>query len=846
MASTGKRAWKLQEFAAHTANVNCVSLGGKSGRVLVTGGDDRKVNLWAVGKPACIMSLSGHTTAIEAVRFSPTEELVCAGSMAGAVKVWDLEAARIVKTLTGHRAAIKALDFHPYGDFLATGSSDTNIKLWDIRRKGCIFTYKGHSSTVNSLRFSPDGQWVASAGDDGFVKVWDIRAGRLLSELREHTAPVNEVVFHPHEFLLASGAADRRVLFWDLENFTLVSNSDPETSGIRSIYFHPEGKCLFSAAQDGLRVYGWEPCQILDCIPLPWGRIQDMAVTSSQLIGVSYNLSNVSIYVVDLKKVAPFGVCHNGDGGLGGLGGPFRHGQTLRKSFNKEKPMGNRQTDIKVNEESDDKSSTETEDDISTADIKDLNNYHTIFQPRGRELSRTPPPLESSDKDSIGVTDDQLNLDTVIHQMIRPPPPDLVQQHSPLQTPVISNSPVHRPSPSSSPPYKTQVGPERPVHFRVRRNSTSSVSSKANSAVNGIDREGNSAYQSNVQTPIGSNLNTMTSPRPDVTHSAGSLPPSGAVTSRGRNPIRRDVPPRKETIKDILQPYLSDSENSPRSGNMRHSPSEPVLHQRSHSTSRSSSLTRNRPDLTTPIHVPKMKSSPMNPTPPSSYFGINSHEFIPSLPDKSCNLDPDDFLPRKFGSLSMRRDVLSVTRATDESYTLEQTELEVVANVAQGHQPMSTVLNSRHRNLQVVHNLWQHKDVKVAVETAMGMNDPAVIVDLLSVIIFRPFLWNLDLCVLLLPAISDLLQSKFEVYVTTSCNSLRLILKNFATIIKTNIEIPSQGVGVDITRQERYNKCMSCYSQLVPIKAFVLKRQAMAGKMGQTFRELHILLQVFD
>ena len=67
----------------------------------------------------------------------------------------------------------------------------------------------------------------------------------------------------------------------------------------------------------------------------------------------------------------------------------------------------------------------------------------------------------------------------------------------------------------------------------------------------------------------------------------------------------------------------------------------------------------------------------------------------------------------------MRRDVLSVTRATDESYTLEQTELEVVANVAQGHQPMSTVLNSRHRNLQVVHNLWQHKDVKVRQPTTI-------------------------------------------------------------------------------------------------------------------------------
>ena len=68
----------------------------------------------------------------------------------------------------------------------------------------------------------------------------------------------------------------------------------------------------------------------------------------------------------------------------------FRHGQTFRKSFNKERPAGGlRQNEIKMSleaHESDDKSSTETDDDlISTADIKDLNHYHNIFQPRGRE-----------------------------------------------------------------------------------------------------------------------------------------------------------------------------------------------------------------------------------------------------------------------------------------------------------------------------------------------------------------------------------------------------------------------------------------------------------------------------
>jgi WD40 repeat protein len=44
-----------EHFVAHGSNVNCLALGHKSGRVLVTGGDDKKVNLWAVGKHNCIM-----------------------------------------------------------------------------------------------------------------------------------------------------------------------------------------------------------------------------------------------------------------------------------------------------------------------------------------------------------------------------------------------------------------------------------------------------------------------------------------------------------------------------------------------------------------------------------------------------------------------------------------------------------------------------------------------------------------------------------------------------------------------------------------------------------------------
>jgi hypothetical protein len=38
-----------------------------------------------------------------------------------------------------------------------------------------------------------------------------------------------------------------------------------------------------------------------------WGKISDISVCDSQLIAGGFSLTNVSVYVVDLKKVQPFG-----------------------------------------------------------------------------------------------------------------------------------------------------------------------------------------------------------------------------------------------------------------------------------------------------------------------------------------------------------------------------------------------------------------------------------------------------------------------------------------------------------------------------------------------------------
>ncbi|KAI5677711.1 hypothetical protein M9H77_08661 [Catharanthus roseus] len=304
--TTAKRAYKLQEFVAHSQSVNCLKIGRKSSRVLVTGGEDHKVNLWAIGKPNAILSLSGHSSGIDSVSFDSSEVLVAAGAASGTIKLWDLEEAKIVRTLTGHRSNCISLDFHPFGEFFASGSLDTNLKIWDIRRKGCIHTYKGHTRGVNAIRFTPDGRWVVSGGEDNTVKLWDLTAGKLLHDFKSHEGQIHCIDFHPHEFLLATGSADKTVKFWDLETFELIGSAGPETAGVRCMTFNPDGKTLLCGLQECLKVYSWEPIRCHDSVDVGWSRLSDLNIHEGKLLGCSYNQSCVGVWVVDISRIEPY------------------------------------------------------------------------------------------------------------------------------------------------------------------------------------------------------------------------------------------------------------------------------------------------------------------------------------------------------------------------------------------------------------------------------------------------------------------------------------------------------------------------------------------------------------
>uniref|UniRef100_A0A452YIB4 Katanin p80 WD40 repeat-containing subunit B1 homolog n=2 Tax=Aegilops tauschii subsp. strangulata TaxID=200361 RepID=A0A452YIB4_AEGTS len=311
-----KRAYKLQEFVAHASDVTCAKFGKRTSRTLITGGEDQKVNLWAVGKPSAVLSLSGHTSPVESLSFDSSEVMIGAGAATGTIKIWDIKEAKVVRTFTGHRSNCASLDSHPFGEFFASGSSDTNMKIWDMRKKRCIHTYQGHTGRIDVLRFTPDGRWIVSGGADSSVKIWDLTAGKLLHDFRLHEGPINCLDFHPHEFLLATGSADKTVKFWDLETFELIGSSGPENyreyympaSVVRSMTFNSDGKALFCGLHENLKVLSWEPIICHDAVDVGWSTLADLNVQEGKLLGCSYNQSCVGIWVVDLMKFDPYTV----------------------------------------------------------------------------------------------------------------------------------------------------------------------------------------------------------------------------------------------------------------------------------------------------------------------------------------------------------------------------------------------------------------------------------------------------------------------------------------------------------------------------------------------------------
>ncbi|VFQ89528.1 unnamed protein product [Cuscuta campestris] len=835
-----KRGYKLQEFVAHSGNVNCLRFGKKTCRLFVTGGDDQIVNLWSIGKPTSSSStFSGHTSPVESVAFDSAEILVAAGASSGLIKMWDLEDTKMIRTLSGHRSYCTALEFHPFGEFFASGSMDTNLKIWDVRKKGCIHTYKGHTRGISTIRFTPDGRWVVSGGFDNVVKVWDLTAGKLLHDFK-HEGHIRSIDFHPLEFLLATGSADRTIKFWDLENFEMIGSVRREATGVRSMAFHPDGTTLFCGLDDSLKVYSWEPVLCHDSIDMGWSTLGDLCIHDGKLLGGTYYQSSVGLWVADISLIEPYGSSMNAN----------QNSNLEQNHEQKESAVeilgSNRSSNSSIRCSSPDNDSkdikniyVDREDPVTTKEVGSLHSTDVMPQPDCKESD----PLCTQKQNSVKVvkrkTKGPANNKSFVAPVLVPHEnPDRRALASPRREVSLT------PTASASMPMKRS-------HLKRSSNNFDMEKTIEPEPIQNTFKEKGSTVKNDDEK----------SEKPVLLSATPCQATVAVAPGRTRSLVerfeRREIPHVDTRHTDTVlcskpeeaKTSLLQGERVDKDGRVK---------------------TEDAPTTgTVPLSKPEEERAPL--TPPSHCEGFDRRRMSKAdaakIPHKAPRSKPEESNSSPLAERLDRREMLgagdahtsdTVPESTDEeakeiTLPIPNTQVEergettvsdisIIENVMQNHDTLLSTLRSRLTKLQVVRHFWEKNDIKGAFNALKKLPDQAVQADVVSVLIERKEIITLELFSSLLPVLLGLLDSKVERHANVSLEMLLKLVAIFGPLVRSAVSArPS--VGVDLHAEERIECCRQCLAHLQVIQNSIPTLVQRGGLLARSAHQLNLVLQ---
>ncbi|GAY60168.1 hypothetical protein CUMW_199910 [Citrus unshiu] len=231
---------------ASTSKVICCHF-SSDGKLLATGGHDKKAVLWHTDTLKSKTNLEEHSSLITDVRFSPSMPRLATSSFDKTVRVWDADnPGYSLRTFMGHSASVMSLDFHPNkDDLICSCDGDGEIRYWSINNGSCTRVFKGGTA---QMRFQPHlGRYLAAAAEN-VVSILDAETQACRLSLQGHTKPIDSVCWDPSGELLASVSEDS-VRVW-----TVGSGSEGECvhelscngNKFHSCVFHPTYPSLLS------------------------------------------------------------------------------------------------------------------------------------------------------------------------------------------------------------------------------------------------------------------------------------------------------------------------------------------------------------------------------------------------------------------------------------------------------------------------------------------------------------------------------------------------------------------------------------------------------------------------
>ncbi|XP_052896008.1 chromatin assembly factor 1 subunit B [Anopheles moucheti] len=314
---------------------------------LASGGTDSHVLIWyMIQNPTCgtinlelAADLTRHQRAVNAVRWSPSGELLASGDDESVIFIWkqkgetetlnildttndqDKETWLTLKILRGHMEDVYDLSWSANSQFLISGSVDNTAIVWDVQRGKNQAILQEHKGFVQGVAWDPQNKYLATLSTDRSFRVYDVQTKRVVSRCNKCVLPVPEA--HPlRDKTVRLFHDDTLQTFFRRLCFSPDGNLIVTPSGVAEIEGVPKPlNTTYIFARNSLR----QPCLTL---PSPdqytvavrfcpvYFQHRPHAESKPPLIPLPYRMvfavaTKSSVYLYDTQQAAPFGLISN-------------------------------------------------------------------------------------------------------------------------------------------------------------------------------------------------------------------------------------------------------------------------------------------------------------------------------------------------------------------------------------------------------------------------------------------------------------------------------------------------------------------------------------------------------
>lgn len=197
----------------HKGNFSSSAVFSRTGKSLLTAGDDDSVRLWETGSGMQLQTME-HGKNLESAIFSPNEKFILTSSDS-VIRLWNTFSGQPVGQILKYSAPVLNTSFLSEKRQICSICKDGTIQFRDELLNRLVSPDIRLGSTFSAAVFSPDGKRVLTEGSKT-LQVWDVLSGKRIGQEMEQ----NEYVYNPlfsadGRLILTTSDGDSTVRIWD-------------------------------------------------------------------------------------------------------------------------------------------------------------------------------------------------------------------------------------------------------------------------------------------------------------------------------------------------------------------------------------------------------------------------------------------------------------------------------------------------------------------------------------------------------------------------------------------------------------------------------------------------------